>query len=297
MMTNRTEGQRNWGWPVVVYVFLAGCGGGTFLLSYLLRLIEWYEPVARAGLLIGPILAALGSLLLVFDLGVPARCYRLFMNPAALVSSWMSRGSWILGAFIVLGLAYGLPSLGLFGWLPWSPTSGVGRAIGLAAAVLSVVVPLYPGFLLGVVRSVPLWNTPALPPLFFLSGLDAGVAVLAMVSLALPGAGPEALRVLAASDMVLILLLFIALLAYLEIVRQSGSTAAESIRLLADPLFVVGVIVCGMLVPLVLLGLSTFASDKTMMVVLDGSAAVLVLAGGLLLRYGVVRSGVRLATR
>jgi formate-dependent nitrite reductase membrane component NrfD len=292
------KGQKSWGTLVVIYVFLAGCGGGTFLLSYMLTLLGWYEPVALVGLVTGPVLVAVGSLVLIFDLGSPARCYRLFTTPRTLVSSWMIRGSWILSAFIILGLAYGLPSFSLFGRLPWGKASFAGSLIGGAAALLAVFVPIYPGLLLGVIKSVPLWNTPVLPLLFFLSGLDTGVALLALISAVVPAAvGVEGFHLLAGVDIVLITSLLIVLLAYIERTRQRGETAAESVRLLKRPLFIIGVIVCGMAVPLALLIGSTLASDAALIVAVEALAGILVLLGGLLLRYGVITSGVLLAVR
>ena len=58
---------------------------------------------------------------------------------------------------------------------------------------------------------------------------------------------------LGAIDIVLIILLFVALFGYIEILRQSGVTAAASIHSLTTPLFIGGVIVTGMALPLVLL--------------------------------------------
>jgi formate-dependent nitrite reductase membrane component NrfD len=283
---------------VVVYVFLAGCGGGVFLFSFMLSLLQWYEPVARIGLVAGPVLVAIGSIMLIFDLGSPARCYRLFTTPRTLASSWMIRGSWILSVFIILGLTYGLPSFGLFAWLPWSKTSVTGSLIGVAAAFFAVFVPIYPGLLLGVIKSIPLWNTPALPLLFFLSGLDMGVALLTLVSAVIPEAvGVEGFHLLAGADVVLIALLFIALLAYIELTRQRGETAAKSVHLLKRPLCVIGVILFGMLLPLALLIVSTLASGNVLMVPIETLAGILVLVGGLLLRYSVITSGVRLPVR
>jgi formate-dependent nitrite reductase membrane component NrfD len=78
---------------------------------------------------------------------------------------------------------------------------------------------------LGVIKSIPLWNTSALPPIFFLSGLDTGIAVLVLVSLFLPSNIDVAgFHLLGTIDIVLIVLLMGALLAYLEIVRQAGTT-------------------------------------------------------------------------
>jgi polysulfide reductase chain C len=137
-----------------------------------------------------------------------------------------------------------------------------------------------------------LWNTPALPLLFLLSGLDTGVALLALVSLAFPAVvGVEGFHLFATVDIVLIALLLIALLVYVEIVRQSGATAAKSVHLLKSPLFVVGVVICGILAPLALLIASAFASDIALVVAVEGVAGMLILLGGLLLRYNVVPSG------
>ena len=290
---NQGEKQKSWGWPIVFYIFLAGLGGGTFLFSYILLFMGKYEPIARIGALVGPLVVLFASILLIFDLGSPVRAYRLFTTPKTLMTSWMTRGAWILTAFIILGLAYALPAFSLFNWLPWNQASGWGQGIGIAAAVLSVIVPIYPGLLLGVIKSIPLWNTPALPPIFFLSGLDTGIAVLVLVSIFLPAAIDVAgFHLLGAIDIVFIILLLVALFAYIEIVRQSGITAAASIHLLKTPLFIGGVVIAGMILPLVLLIISVSIPDIQSIRILDGIGGVLILTGALLLRFSVVTSGI-----
>ena len=290
---NQGEKQKSWGWPIVFYVFLAGLGGGTFLFSYILLFMGKYEPIARIGALVGPLVVLFASILLLFDLGSPVRAYRLFTTPKTLMTSWMTRGAWILTAFIILGLAYALPAFSLFNWLPWNQASGWGQGIGVAAAVLSVIVPIYPGLLLGVIKSIPLWNTSVLPPIFFLSGLDTGIAVLVMVSIFLPAAIDVAgFHLLGTIDIVLIILLLVALFAYVEIVRQSGITAAASIHLLKTPLFIGGVVIAGMILPLVLVIISVSIRDIQSIRILDGIAGFLILIGALLLRFSVVTSGI-----
>jgi formate-dependent nitrite reductase membrane component NrfD len=282
----------------VLYVFLAGLGGGAFLVSFVLIFFDKYGAVARIGALVGPLLVSLGSGMLIFDLGSAMRAYRLFTTPATLASSWMIRGAWILTAFIVLGIAYALPSFTLFHWLPWNQTSGFGLALGIAAAVLAAVVAVYPGLLLGVIKSIPLWNTSVLPPLFFLSGLDTGLAAVVLLSLAFPSVvGTDGLHLLGAIDAGLIVVLLVAVGAYIEIVRQTGVTAAASVRLLTTPLFIGGVIVSGLLVPLAIFIYGTYLSDVGSVRLLDGIASVLILSGGLLLRFSVIKSGVRIVVR
>jgi len=293
----RGQGQKEWGWLIVLYVFLAGLGGGTFLFSFVLILLDRYAAVARIGALVGPLLVSLGSGMLLFDLGSATRAYRLFTTPATLLSSWMIRGAWILTAFIILGIAYALPAFGFFNRLPWNQASGLGLGLGIAAALLAIVVTVYPGLLLGVIKSIPLWNTSALPPLFFLSGLDTGLAALVLMSLAFPSIGADGFHLFGAIDAGLIVLLLVALGAYIEIVRQTGVTAAGSIRLLLNPLFIGGVIISGLLLPLVIFICGAYVTDVRAVRLLDGIAGLLILNGGLLLRLSVIRSGVRVVVR
>ena len=290
--------QQTWGWPPAIYIFSAGLGGGVFLFSFILNIAGRYEPVARIGALSGPLLVWMGILFLLGDLGSISRAYRLFASPAAFMTSWMGRGVWILAGFIIFGLAYALPSFRLFAWLPWPHTSIIGQGIGLIAALLSLLVAVYPGFLLGVLNSIPFWNTTALPLLFFLSGLDTGIALLIMIALFFPASfAVEGFHLLGIGDVALLFLLLITLGGYLEIVRQTGDAAAASIRLLKTPLFIGGVIIAGLLVPLGLLLYSFSITNLFSLRIFSGIASTLVLVGGLCLRYSIIRGGVRLAVR
>ena len=290
---SQIEKQKSWGWMIVLYIFLAGLGGGTFLFSFILLFAGKYERIARIGALMGPLVVLLASVMLLFDLGSPSRAYRLFTTPKTLMTSWMTRGAWILTGFIIFGLAYALPAFAVFNWLPWTQASGLGHGIGIMAAILSVIVPIYPGLLLGVIKSIPLWNTSALPPMFFLSGLDTGIASLVLISMFLQSAiDIGGFHLLGAIDIILIVLLLVALFGYLEIVRQSGITAAASVRLLKTPLFIGGVMIAGMILPLALLIVSVSIPDIRSIRILDGVSGVLILIGALLLRFSVVNSGV-----
>lgn len=297
-MMIQAERQQSWGWTAAIYVFLAGVGGGVFLFSFILDVMGMYEPVARIGALIGPVLVLIGTFFLLADLGAVSKVYWLFCGTSTLMTSWMARGAWILAAFIICGLAYSLPSIRLFEWLPWRQTENLGQGMGIVAALLSMLVVVYPGFLLGVLKSIPFWNRWVLPPLFFLSGLDTGIAVLLLIALFFPASfGADGFHLLGAGDTVLIFFLAVTLGAYLEIVRQGGETAAVSIRLLRTPLFIGGVIIVGLLLPLGLLLYSFFVTHMLTLRILAGITSVFLLAGGLCLRYSVIRSGVPIAVR
>ncbi len=292
------ERQQSWGWIIAVYVFLAGVGGGTFLFSFILNATGMYQEVARIGALIGPLLVLIGTFCLLFDLGSISRAYRLFTTPSTVLASWMTRGSWFLAAFIIVGLLYALPAYGAFQWLPWSQTSGLGLGIGIVAAILSVLVVVYPGFLFGVIESIPFWNTPTLPLLFFLSGLDTGIAVLDIIALSMPASlGVAGFHLLGIGDLVFLILLIITLGAYIEVVRQSGVTASASIRLLKNPVFIGGVVILGLLIPLAMVISSLFVYNAPTLYTMVGIIGAFVLIGGLLLRYSVIRAGVRITVR
>jgi formate-dependent nitrite reductase membrane component NrfD len=279
--------QTHWGWLVVFYVFLAGLGGGTFLISFIMRFMDKFNDPARIGVFIGPIIVSIGALMLLLDLGSPARAFRLFTTPSTWMTSWLVRGAYILSIFIILGLTYAL--------IPWAQESGLGRGLGMVAAIFSLLVLLEPPLLLAVNNSIPLWNTSALPALFFFSGLNTGLAVFVLLSSALPSTvGVNGFHLLANVNIAVLVILLVVLVSYLEIVRQTGQTAAASIRLMLSPLFTWGVIGAGILLPLAIFILCSTVSDGATIRVLETIAGILILIGGLLLRFGVVKSGLRL---
>ena len=117
---------------------------------------------------------------------------------------------------------------------------------------------------------------------------------MVILSVFLPSAIDAAgFHLLGTIDIVLIILLVVALLAYIEIVRQSGKTAAASVQLLKTPFFIGGVIIGGMILPLGLLIFSVSVSNINTIRILDATAGILVLAGALALRFSVVTSGLR----
>lgn len=292
------ERQSTFGWPVASDTFLSSTGAGIFLVSFLLGTFDKYTLLTSLGTLVGALLVLAAVLLLAADLTIKSRFYRVFFNP----SSWMTRGSWILTAFIIFSLAYSLPSLQPFAWLPWSQATLSGQIIGIVAALLSLMVIIYPGLLLGSAKSIPLWNTPALPTLFLFSGLTNGIAVLFLIALPLSGGGQEmgtALRPLTGGQIGLILTQFLMIGVYVEIAKQGSIAATEAIRnLLRTPVFIAGVLVIGLIVPLILLLYGIALTDNILALLwLAAVAGILLLTGGILLRYAIIRLGIYLPLR
>src|SRR5918995_3918969 len=89
----------HWPFLIDVYFFLGGLAGGAFVIATVASLVNsrLYRDVVRAGYYVA--LAALipCPLILIIDLGVPARFMNMMktFNP----QSPMSMGSWALGVF------------------------------------------------------------------------------------------------------------------------------------------------------------------------------------------------------
>ena len=62
--------------------------------------------------------------------------------------------------------------------------------------------------------------------------------------------------------------------------------------MLRTPMFIGGVIIMGLLIPLCILIPSIFITDTLPLRILAGFTSVLILAGGLFLRYSIIRVGV-----
>jgi formate-dependent nitrite reductase membrane component NrfD len=277
------ERQDTFGWLLSVESFLVGAGGGAFLFGFIYDLFEQYRLIAKIGMVIGISLVIIGVVLLFIELGRKKRFYMVAFN----ASSWISRGSWFITIFIVFGLTY--LSAGYLGYLDIE--SMFVKGIGVVAALSAVFVMSYTGFLFGAAKRIPLWNASGLPMLFFFSSLYTGKAIMLLIAAFLETSITEGLRPLVVSGIILIFFQMIALGTFLGTAAYGGTTLFESVRLLLkNPLFVNLVIVFGLLIPLGLLGYLVVVNKGFVLLV---PACIFLLIGGLYLRHGILRAGLR----
>src|SRR5512142_2539447 len=133
-----------WGPLIAWYLFLAGMGAGAYMVAWGASVLgSKYNALVKPGVLLAAPLVAIGSGLLLLDLGNPLRFYLGFLRPQ---SSMISVGVFIITVFILLGLLHIAAllwprrirlSANVLGWL-----SGVNAVFALATAV-------YTGLLLG----------------------------------------------------------------------------------------------------------------------------------------------------
>ncbi|MBI4918019.1 MAG: polysulfide reductase NrfD [Acidobacteria bacterium] len=309
-----------WGLLIVSYLFLGGMSAGLYFVSALATYLQdggqpAYPRIARVGAMLAPWPVAIGSFLLIFDLGKWYRFYKLFLH-----FEWhspMSIGSWLLVGFTLLSLAYfwaWLPAgvidsvvsrlpkrLRVLGIVAWPGREGLRRPLAMAGFPLAVGVGIYTGVLLGAVQARPFWNTNLVAQMFLFSALSTGCAAL-ILALSLHRDDLEAreARLLYSIDIVLILLELFIVIPYIVHGALSPLAVRQALALiLGGPYtfaFWVLFLTLGLLVPLalelyemkpVLLERASLHPNR----VLAGATAALIIIGGFVLRYVFVYAG------
>jgi len=309
-----------WEWPIAVDLWVAGMAGGAYFAAFLIDRISGgkHPLMPKVAMFLGVPLVLLGSLLLVVDLGEQLRAWHLFTRFRP--ESPMSMGSWILLIYALIGIVMialwwaksfepGEVRLTVLSGLA-SVIRPAARAIGVLswiALVLAVLLMSYTGVLLST-SNQPLWaGTLLLPVLFVASAIFTGTALLLLVlktgvgrllDILFGGEGEpvpnetmraigNAMAIVGVVELV-VLVPFLAWLAFL-----STPAAASAVGTLTSGslsfLFWVGVVLVGLLIPLVLQFASMRGKEAIVGSVLVSTS--LVLLGGFILRLVVVLGG------
>jgi polysulfide reductase chain C len=284
MIPRRLETQQLWDWRAAAYLFLAGTGAGSTLVAMTYALLfDLYSAVTAVGLIMGPLLAILGSLFLFMDLGRPLLSYLAPRRPG---HSWISRGFLILTAFIIVGLIHW--ALWIWPWRVIEDGGGTWWIFGALSGILAFLTAIYTGLLLGA-SPIPFWNTPILPVLFLVSCVSTGIAAIVLTTVHILGLNihPEETFFLLQTDGFIIVLEIILLALYLygmNLETAAKTSVSTIIRGRLAGSFWIGLVGIGLFVPLI----SEWTGSWTLL------PAVCTLVGGYLLRSIVVSSGVKI---
>jgi formate-dependent nitrite reductase membrane component NrfD len=285
-----------WAWQIPIYLFLGGWVAGMMVLSgyYLLQgRQERRDCMCRFTPWIGLVLLSLGMFALFLDLEHKPYVWRLYTTFE--VASPMSWGAWILVLVYPVLLVTALvrppdwlsdvaPAAGrLSAWL--GARSGRVRMVAYGNIVIGAALGIYTGILLSALGARPLWNSALLGPLFLLSGLSSAAAFVHMVA-----RSGEEREGLARADIVFLVLELAAIaLFFIGLLSSTEVHKAAAGLLLGGPftaVFWVVVVGLGILLPLVIQSLAV--SHRVRHTAL---APLLVLAGGLALRFVIVYAG------
>lgn len=156
--------------------------------------MERWKPVARLALLGAVTTAIVAPVSLLADLHQPHRFWHFYAYFTPW--SWMSIGSLVLPVFVVLTIALGWlvwrepmqewrSQPGLVGWVArlailghWKSPRWLIVLTGLGAFAASLIVAVYTGYEIAVIKGRPLWNTDFLPVMFVVTGLIGSVGLL-----------------------------------------------------------------------------------------------------------------------
>jgi formate-dependent nitrite reductase membrane component NrfD len=287
---------RVWAWEIPVYLFLGGWVAGMMVLSglFLIQGRHRQRPCTCVNTpWVGLALLTAGMFALFLDLESKRHVWRLYTTFR--IASPMSWGAWILLLVYPALLAAILvdPPAWLLRALPAAARAQdrlarqprLVRAIGLANVSLGGALGIYTGILLASLGARPLWNSAMLGPLFLLSGLSSAAAFVHLVA---DDAGEREL--LARADNVFLGLELAALGLFLAgLVTATAAHRQAAALLLGGPYtapFWVGVVGLGIALPLVIQSLAVARRIGHTPV-----APLLVLAGGLVLRFVIVIAG------
>lgn len=276
----------HWAWQIYIYFFVGGVGVGAHLASVMGQLFGWRDAaffrVCRYTTVVAMVIS---PIMLIWDLGRPER----FLNMLRIVKlrSPMSTGSWALSAFGSLAGAVATKQAAEDGLLGENVVSKLAKlipagVISVASLPIALYVGAYTGILL-IATSVPLWarNWLLMGPLFLSSAVSTGLSWVSFV-LRLGDWG-EARTLYALRKAERVVLVVEAALLAASLIR-TGKWAKPLFSKRLGPLFVGGTIVGGILAPFVILtGRET--RNRSLL------ASALVLVGGYILRYVMVRGG------
>lgn len=281
-----------WGRLIVLYLFLGGLSAGTLIVSSVATLAGRAPRIARSGALSAPLPVLIGTGLLVLDLGQPFYFWKLLVAFQPRSPMWI--GTWLLTLFAFVSVPYAALFMP---WLSPAPREAERRRTRLAIAGLPVGigVGLYTGILLSVLVARPLWNTPVLAQLFLVSALSTGTALL-IVMLRDPAAHAER-QLLVGADVVLIGVELLLIAVMFLAGRTSTASASAAVGTLAAGrvglVFWLVVVLSGLVAPLGIevAGLRGRDRPASRFARFETIAAVLVLVGGLALRWVFVAAG------
>jgi formate-dependent nitrite reductase membrane component NrfD len=307
-----------WGWWIILYFFLGGIAAGAYFTATLIDLFGSEEDgeLARVGYWVAFPLVSLCGLFLTVDLNQPQRFWHMLfkselvhraldegwplggwdlMLQAPLLKYWspMSMGSWALLIFGFCSFLTLVGSLWPAGRLAWLfRRSLLARVLQVVGCLVGFFVAAYTGALLTATNQ-PLWSDSTwIAPLFLTSAASTGMAVIILLAHSrkrIPAASLDRLERADWCALGLEAVVFVLFLVSL------GPLLEPLWSVWQGKLFVVSTAALGLLFPL---ALHLRPGAPARVAVPNAlAAAVFSLAGGFLLRYGILTTPPALLAR
>jgi formate-dependent nitrite reductase membrane component NrfD len=306
-----------WGGWIVAYFYLGGIAAGSYFIAVL---IEWFgteedQALARIAYLIAFPLILLCSVFLIVDLGRPERFWHMLFKsettkaafaagfpstgagwqlalqtPTLKYWSPMSAGSWVLGLFGACSCASFLAAVWPHRWFGRLLLSRwPHRVLHVLGCFSGFFIASYTGALLAATNQ-PIWSdTTWVAPLFLASAASTSLAAMSFIAWKWNIGTEEARRRLEGASPLALGLELIVLAVFLA---SLGEYLGEVLLTVRGNILVFGTLAFSVLTPLLLHALVGHRRRWGV-----PAAALCALFGGLLLRYGVIRTPAELLER
>ncbi len=262
-----------WHGAYAAYFFLIGLSAMLFFVSALSWFRDEFKPLRKAAFFLSFGAFVASGLILVGDLSQPLRFLNT-LNPAF----WNMSSPLVWGTILIS--LFGLTSVWYFLVLG---KEGAAKLPAVVGSLLGLGLAVYSGFDLAVHQHRPVWNTPLMPVLFVALSLVSGAAVAAFL------AKGEARLVATLRQWILWGAAAVGVMLLSLVVATAYGGAAEELTYVHMTTGSIGVlfvgigILAGTVAPVALL-LAPFGRSSGGVML----ASLLVLAGGLSLRYAIL---------
>ena len=285
-----------WHWQIPLYLFLGGLAAGIMFfatLYFIMNKEDKYPTAVKYAPFLVPFILIIGLAALFLDLNHKPYFWRLYTTIR--FESPMSWGAWTLMAITPLSFIWSALNIRLvfpgwdwkYSWLKDFEAFCMKYKLQIAWIILflAVILGIYTGILFSAFNARPLWNTSILGPLFLVSGLSTGAAVIVLMS-----KSGEERKLFARIDLILI-----GIELFLITHMFMGFLASHQVQIDAARLFLGGpytapfwifVVILGLAIP-ALLEILELKKYKIPVLI----PAILVLFGGIMLRFIIAYAG------
>ncbi len=161
------------GLPIATYFYLTGLSAGSFIIStlaYGFGMLK-FKPLGKIGVVMATCLLMIAPMILLIDLEQPFRFWHLIMYLR--ITSPITWGTFLLSLYPMNCMVYG--------YFMFKGDMKRTKIFGLIGIPLALLVHGYTGFILALGKARVLWNTAIMPPIFLVSAMVSGLAMMILV--------------------------------------------------------------------------------------------------------------------
>ena len=161
------------GVPIATYFYITGLSAGSFIIStlaYGFGMLK-FKPLGKIGVVMATLLLVIAPMILLIDLEQPLRFWHLILYLR--ITSPITWGTFLLTLYPVNCMIYG--------YFMFKGDMKRTKIFGLLGIPLALLVHGYTGFILALGKARVLWNTAIMPPIFLVSAMVSGIALMILV--------------------------------------------------------------------------------------------------------------------